>query len=152
MLTFPEAQPPPAKTFHTLLLLPSANRASAKASHTFRPENLFHCEGVFTFLRKMTYPVQAGTYRYDPNATNFYQNARGFGASAAFTRAPSTITSTNPGGDQYLPKFYGRGPAKNWAEVVGSGTPPKGYAFGDHLPVSWQGSNFKGYTQGPGYW
>jgi Flp pilus assembly protein TadG len=96
--------------------------------------------------------VSQGVLGIPPLVTNFYQNARGSGAAPAFAPAPGNVTNTNPGGDHHLAKANGSGPAKNWADVWGTGTPPPGYAFGDHLPPGWQGNNFKGHTQGPAYW
>jgi hypothetical protein len=73
---------------------------------------------------------------------DYYQHDRGGSPVPAFQPAPSTITNTAPGGDQYRDKSGTPGtPAKNWQEITNSsGTPFGGYA------------NFKGWTQGPGYW
>ena len=77
---------------------------------------------------------------------DYYQNARGATAVAAFTTAPSTITNTANGGDQYLPKKSTTTPAMTWKDITGSSsTGFNGYAAS-------QGGKFNGYIQGPGYW
>jgi Flp pilus assembly protein TadG len=79
--------------------------------------------------------------------TNLFQNNRGQPAVAAFSPAPSTITSTAPGGDQYLMKKNSTTiPAIDWKQITGSSsTAFTGYA-------AHQGGTFYGYQQGPGYW
>jgi hypothetical protein len=77
---------------------------------------------------------------------DYYQNARGASAVAAFSPAPSTITNTANGGDQYLPVKSTTTPALTWQDITGSSTKGfNGYA-------SYQGGKFYGYIQGPGYW
>jgi Putative Flp pilus-assembly TadE/G-like len=80
--------------------------------------------------------------------TNYYQNSRGNSAQAAFSPAPGTVTSTNPGGDLPLKKYDGSTVAKTWGEVWGAGTPPAGTVFDAYTARG----TFYGYTQGPGYW
>src|SRR5262249_35751607 len=59
----------------------------------------------------------------------------------AFNPAPATVTVTNPGGDQYQLKMGATTAALTWKDITGSATTKfTGYP------------NFKGYTQGPGYW
>jgi hypothetical protein len=78
--------------------------------------------------------------------TNLFQNARGQAAVAAFSTAGASITSTNPGGDQYLNKKSTTKPAMTWQDITGSAsTAFTGYA-------AKQGGTFYGYQQGPGYW
>jgi Flp pilus assembly protein TadG len=80
-----------------------------------------------------------------PLVSNFYQNARGAIANAAFSPAPATVTSTSPGGDKPLVKKSTTTPAKNWNEIQGGNSPTfPGYAT--------YNGQFYGYTQGPGYW
>jgi Flp pilus assembly protein TadG len=77
---------------------------------------------------------------------DYYQNARGASAVAAFSSAPSTITNTVNGGDQYLLKKSSTNPALTWKDITGSSsTGFNGYAAS-------QGGTFYGYIQGPGYW
>ena len=77
---------------------------------------------------------------------DYYQNARGASAVAAFSAAPGTITNTVNGGDQYLPKNSSTNPALTWKDITGSSsTGFSGYA-------AKQGGKFYGYIQGPGYW
>jgi Flp pilus assembly protein TadG len=78
--------------------------------------------------------------------SNLFQNARGQAAVAAFSPAGASITSTNPGGDQYLNKKSTTTPAMTWKDITGSATTAfTGYA-------AQQGGTFYGYQQGPGYW
>ena len=51
---------------------------------------------------------------------DYYQNARGGNAVAAFTPAPNNITNTSNGGDQYLPAKNTTTPAKTWKDITGS--------------------------------
>ena len=77
---------------------------------------------------------------------DYYQNARGSSAVAAFSAAPGTITNTVNGGDKYLPVKNTTTPARTWKDITGSSsTGFNGYA-------SYQGGTFYGYIQGPGYW
>jgi Flp pilus assembly protein TadG len=78
--------------------------------------------------------------------TNLFQNSRGEPAQAAFSAAPSTVTSTAPAGDQYLPKKNTTTTALTWSQITGSqNTAFTGYA-------AHQGNVFYGYQEGPGYW
>jgi Flp pilus assembly protein TadG len=75
-----------------------------------------------------------------PLVNDFYQNAYGSGPVGAFAPAPSSITNSNPGGDQPLTKSGGSAPAVTIQDYMGSGsTFTTGYCT-------------NGYTQGPGYW
>jgi Flp pilus assembly protein TadG len=77
---------------------------------------------------------------------DFYQNDRGAAAVAAFNPAPATVTSTNPGGDTYLPKLNTTTTALTWQDITGSGST----AFPGYQAYS--GTPFNGWTQGPAYW
>jgi Flp pilus assembly protein TadG len=72
---------------------------------------------------------------------DYYQNSRGSSLVPAFNPAPPTVTSTQPGGDNYLFKQNTTTPALTWQDITGSSsTPFTGYP------------NFVGWTQGPNYW
>jgi Flp pilus assembly protein TadG len=71
-------------------------------------------------------------------ATDFYQNNRGGAAAYAFTPAASTVTAP-VSGDNYLTSSGTC--VLTWAQAVNPNT-----SFFPGYP------NFKGFTQGPGYW
>src|SRR5262249_18836373 len=81
--------------------------------------------------------VSQGVLGVPAMVNDYFQNDRGATLVPAFHPAPNTVTSTNPGGDNYLLKNGSTLPAKNWQEITGSATT----AFGGY-------PNFKGYTQG----
>ncbi len=77
---------------------------------------------------------------------DYYQNARGSTAVAAFSSAPAAVTNTANGGDQYLNTKNSSNTARCWKDITGSAsTGFNGYA-------SYQSGKFYGYIQGPGYW
>jgi Flp pilus assembly protein TadG len=77
---------------------------------------------------------------------NLFQNGRGQPATGAFSPAPVAVTSTAPGGDQYLNKKSSTTTALTWKDITGSqNTAFTGYA-------AKQGNVFYGYQLGPGYW
>src|SRR5262249_25436859 len=85
--------------------------------------------------------VSQGVLGISPMVNDYYQNARGATLVPAFNPAPSNVTVTKPGGDEYLLKKGAGTAALTWQDITGSSTT----AFSGY-------PNFKGYTQGPGYW
>jgi hypothetical protein len=85
--------------------------------------------------------VSQGVLGVAAMVNDYYQNARGATLVPAFNPAPTSVTVTNNGGDQYQSPKGGSGPALTWKEITGSSTT----AFTGY-------PNFKGYIQGPGYW
>lgn len=80
---------------------------------------------------------------------DYYQNGRGSSASSAFAPAPATITNTSPGGDKHLTTSGNTGStaALHPYDIMGSTNNGAGFeGYAKYL------GNFKGYTQGPGYW
>ena len=82
---------------------------------------------------------------------DFFQNPQGASSGTkAFAPAPSSVTTTNPGGDKYLTRNADGtgGVIKSYSELLGTNAvanfPSSGYAG--------RGQTFKGWTQGPGYW
>lgn len=72
---------------------------------------------------------------------DFFQDPPGSSATPAFNPAPTTVTVTQPGGDNYLLKKNSTQTALTWADITGSSsTGFNGYP------------SFNGWTQGPGYW
>jgi Flp pilus assembly protein TadG len=79
---------------------------------------------------------------------DFYQNSAGSPAVGAFAPAASTATATPAGGDNYLPNLGTPGQA---ALNINDAITGSGYAnFPGYKALT--GSNFNGWTQGPGYW
>ena len=85
--------------------------------------------------------VTAGVLGISAMVDDYFQNARGAPLVPAFNPAPPSVTVSNPGGDNYLPKQGSSNPALTWKDITGSSS----VAFAGY-------PGFHGYTQGPGYW
>jgi len=113
-------------------------------SPSFSPLATMQCTSSNTMVGKCNVTTPIGGF--PALVDNLYQNARGSSAVGAFSGASSSITSTAPGGDQYLNKKSSSNPALTWQDITGSSaTAFTGYA-------AQQGGTFYGYQQGPGYW
>jgi hypothetical protein len=85
--------------------------------------------------------VTMGVLGISAMVDDYYQNPRGQPLVHAFNPAPPSVTVTDPGGDNYLPKQDSTNAALTWKDITGSSST----AFAGY-------PNFKGYQQGPGYW
>jgi hypothetical protein len=86
---------------------------------------------------------------------DFWSNARGAAAVAAFTQVPDTALDSynQAGGDKYLRKSSnssGQPYAATVADVTGSSS--KNSSFESSGYSTYTGSALQGYTQGPRYW
>ena len=88
-------------------------------------------------------------------ASDFFANNRGGGAASAFSMA-SGVTSTTPGGDNYLNTASNTSstPARSIAEISGSSSTSNSTnkSFVSTGYKQFTGKTFNGYTQGPNYW
>jgi Flp pilus assembly protein TadG len=113
-------------------------------SPSFSPLATMQCTSSSSMVGKCN--VTTAVLGIPALVSNMFQNARGSSAAGAFSAAGSSITSTAPGGDQYLNKKNTTTPARTWQDITGSSaTAFTGYA-------AQQGGTFYGYQQGPGYW
>jgi hypothetical protein len=121
---------------------------------TFSPRCTMQCTSTDPRVGKCN--VTISVLGIPPLVNNFYQNARGAGASPGFSQAPGGVT--NPGGDKPLTVKGTMTPAKNWQEIVlgnSGGTPPTAAQANSWLNNGYKSvtsTTFNGYTQGPGYW
>ncbi|HEV3309701.1 MAG TPA: pilus assembly protein TadG-related protein [Chloroflexota bacterium] len=110
----------------------------------FSPQATIQCTSNSNLVGKCN--VTTSVNGISALVTNLFQNGRGQPATAAFSSAPGTVTSTAPAGDQYLNKQNTTTTALTWKDITGSqNTAFTGYA-------AKQGNVFYGYQQGPGYW
>jgi Flp pilus assembly protein TadG len=86
---------------------------------------------------------------------DFYQSPKGSSPVPAFTPAPDDLETT-PGGDRFIVRFHTDVPATNVQDITNSASSAS-FRGHTHPPFAngYEGppvSEFKGYTQGPGYW
>ena len=90
-------------------------------SESFSPNVRIRCTSTDSRVGKCN--VTQSVLGISAMVNDFYQNASGSGAVAAFTAVGGSVTNTSPGGDGYLMKLGSTTtPAINWGQVAGSVT------------------------------
>jgi hypothetical protein len=119
---------------------------------TFSPLAALQCTSADPRVGKCN--VTQSVLGISPLVGNFYQNARGAGAQAAFTPAPSSITNTSPGGESAQSQVKNLIDVQTNQPAGFTGAPNSGLGFkGYKIAYGAQnGGKFYGFRQGPGYW